>query len=274
MQLTYPGARYRPLGKQTEPNIGIPRLLIWHTMVGYLGSTENMFKAAGYSGTESHFGLGGRYDPDGLDGMLYQWQTLDHQADAQVAGNAYATSIECSDGGRWQEGFSAAQIESSIRLGTWWCQQTGNPATKATAWNGRGLGYHNMFEEWNPQAHSCPGPARAEQLESVIWPGIRARLAGGSVMATLDDDDIQKIQQGILYYPLTIKGEKVNPLTLLTRLYAGADADNVRLVALLAAVTAGDIDVNALADAIVAKLPADSGNAKALLDALAARLDQ
>ena len=275
MQLLYPRAQYRPLGTQTEPSIGVPRVLIWHTMSGYLGGTESMFRADGYSGTESTFGLGGRYDPSGLDGVLWQWQTLDHQADAQMSGNTYATSIECSDGARDGEPFTAKQIESSIALGVWWCQQTGRPATRATSWDGYGFGYHSLFRQWNPDSHDCPGDARVAQLVNIIWPGIRARLAGGkNIMTTLDDGDIQKIQQGILYYPLTIGAEKLNPLTLITRLYGASTREAAEFAEVLAAVAAGEVDVSALADAIVAKLPADTGTTKALLDALAARLVQ
>jgi hypothetical protein len=171
MQTIYPGALWRPLSDvQTEPGI-VPRQLIWHTMVGYLGSTENMFRKDGYWGTESTFGVGGKYD-GALDGVVYQWQSLDHQADAQFDANAWANSIENSDGGHWTEPFTEKQVEAHIRLGVWWCHQTGVAPVKAPAWNAPGFGYHAMFHEWNLEAHSCPGPARASQLENEIWPEI------------------------------------------------------------------------------------------------------
>lgn len=177
MQTIYPGALWRPLSdKQTETLIK-PRLLIWHTMVGYLKSTESMFRKDGYFGTESTFGIGGKYDGP-LDGVVYQWQRLDYSADAQFDANAFATSIENSDGGHWTEPFTDKQAEAHIKLGVWWCQQTGNPAVKADAWNGVGFGYHAMFHEWNLEAHSCPGPARASQLEKEIWPEIAHVLNG------------------------------------------------------------------------------------------------
>lgn len=130
-----------------------------------------MFRRDGYDGTESTFGLGGPYD-QGLDGAFYQWQSLTRQADAQGAGNAYATSIECSDGGVFTRPLSDKQIEASIQLGIWWCKQTGVAPKKITSWDGPGLGYHRMFKQWNPNGHECPGDVRAEQLEKVVWPAI------------------------------------------------------------------------------------------------------
>lgn len=176
MQTLYPGAKWRPLSDvQTEPLI-VPTQLIWHTMVGYLATTEAMFRKDGYTGVESTFGLGGKYD-GASDGTLYQWQSINHQADAQFAGNVRANSIECSDGGHWTEPLTDAQAEASILLGVWWCQQTGVKPAKCVAWDAPGFGYHRMFPEWNLKAHSCPGDARAAQLEQDIWPDIARRLA-------------------------------------------------------------------------------------------------
>jgi peptidoglycan hydrolase-like protein with peptidoglycan-binding domain len=173
----YPVAAWRPLSnQQTEPSIGTPRLLIWHTMVGYLKSTESMFRQGGYSGTESTWGLGGRWDGAGLDGAFWQWQRCDYQADAQFAGNAYANSIECSDGGDAAHPFSDKQIAASVALGVWWCRQTGHAPVPATAWNAAGFGYHRMFREWNQSNHDCPGNVRVRQLETEIWPEIAAQL--------------------------------------------------------------------------------------------------
>jgi hypothetical protein len=176
----YPVAQWRPLSDiNSEPTI-VPTQLVWHTMVGYLKSSETLFKRNGYDGVESTFGLGGKYD-GALDGVLYQWQLTTRQADAQAMGNARANSIECSDGGHWTEPFSDRQVEASIRLGVWWCRQTGVAPVKAPAWNAPGFGYHNMFPQWNPDGHACPGPARASQLEKEIWPEIAHVIRGGGV---------------------------------------------------------------------------------------------
>ena len=86
--LTYPAAVHKPLGPQTEPRMTGHDIVCLHTMAGYLSSTDRYFRAAngaGYIGTESHFGVGGRWGGDaraGLDGTVWQWQDLMHQADA------------------------------------------------------------------------------------------------------------------------------------------------------------------------------------------------
>lgn len=171
-------ALWRPLGNPTEePSIGRPRLLIWHTMVGYLQSTENMFLRNGFQGTESTFGLGGSWDGPKHDGELRQWQRLDRQADAQWDANVFGNSIECSDGGDPDRPFTAKQIETSIRLGVVWCQETGNPAAEAKVWNGQGFGFHSLFKQWNKSNHGCPNPTRIKQLRTIIWPEIARRVA-------------------------------------------------------------------------------------------------
>ncbi len=179
-------AAWRPLGNPTEePSIGIPRLLIWHTMVGYLRRTEELFKKNGFQGNESTFGLGGSWDGPELDGALWQWQRLDRQADAQWDANVFGTSVECSDGGDPDRPFTPLQVEKSIILGVEWCKETGNPAEPAKAWNGKGFGYHSMYNEWNKSRHSCPNPTRIKQLREVIWPEIARRIKSQTGGATV-----------------------------------------------------------------------------------------
>lgn len=175
MQLWYPGADKKPLGPQTEPSIGVPRILIFHTMSGYLAGTDSMFRAKGYDGTESHFGVGGSWDKD-LDGAVWQWQDMSHGADAQFAGNAYATSVETSDGAHDGVPWTAKQVAALVDLATWWCQQTGNPARLVVDPGEHGFGYHAQFEAWNRNGHDCPGAARVKQLRTVIIPEVARRL--------------------------------------------------------------------------------------------------
>lgn len=179
MQLWYPGAARKPLGAQTEPKIGTPRVLIFHTMSGYLAGTDSWFRRDGYAGTESHFGVGGSWDK-GLDGAVWQWQALDRQADAQYGGNAHATSVETSDGAKSGVPWTAKQLEALIDLGEWWCRQTGNPARLVASASGRGFGYHSQFAAWNRSGHVCPGAARVKQLKERVIPEVARRLASGS----------------------------------------------------------------------------------------------
>lgn len=170
---------WRPLGPETEPGI-TPTVLIFHTMVGFLKSTENMFKSGGYSGVESTWGLGGPWDGAEFDGALWQWQDIHHQADAQFAGNAYANSVETSDGGNATRPWSDKQVKTLIDLVVWWCKTTGNPCQLVSRPTDKGLGYHRQFEVWNTANHSCPGDARLKQLVEIVIPKARAILSGGN----------------------------------------------------------------------------------------------
>lgn len=181
MQLWYPGAEERPLSwPVTEPKIGTPRILVFHTMVGYLKPTEDMFKRSGYDGTESHWGLGGPWDKDSKgndrDGVLWQWTPINRQADAQHDGNAYCNSIETSDGGNPNRPWTPAMIRTMVNLCVWWCAQTGNPPQLVDRLSGKGFGYHRQFRAWNRRGHSCPGDVRREQLVKVVIPQVRDRV--------------------------------------------------------------------------------------------------
>lgn len=188
MENRYSKAAWRPLGNSMdEPEIGTPRVFIIHTMSGYLMGTDAFFRANGYGGTESHFGIGGNYDRPDLDGAVIQWQLLNRQADAQFAGNAYATSVETSDGAKINVRWSAKQMESIIQLGVWWCKQTGRPARLVNSPDESGFGYHSQFTAWNQNAHACPGSVRLVQYKTEVIPEIARRLAGG-------DDDMDKQQ--------------------------------------------------------------------------------
>ena len=178
MDLWYPGAQRRMLGTQTEPLIGIPRVLIFHTMVGHLAGTDAMFHRDGYTGTESHFGVGGPWEPGDLDGAVWQWQSLDRQADAQNAGNAYATSIETADGGKPERPWTDKQLAALVGLTTWWCRQTGAPARIVAGPGESGIGYHAQFQAWAPDGRPCPGPVRIKQLRDVVIPRVRAIITG------------------------------------------------------------------------------------------------
>lgn len=172
MDQWFPQATRKPLGVQTEPVI-VPRVFIIHTMVGFLKGTDGLFRKDGYTGVESTFGVGGPWDGDALDGAVWQWQALGRQADAQAAGNAYATSVETSDGGHAERPWSTAQVRALIMLGAWWVQQTGAPIQLVKTPTGKGFGFHRQFAVWNPNNHSCPGDVRLGQYLREVLPGIR-----------------------------------------------------------------------------------------------------
>ena len=146
-------------------------------MVGGLRSSDALFRREGYTGTESHFGVGGPWDGADLDGAVWQWQTLDRQADAQNAGNAYATSIETADGGEWTRPWSPKQIAALIKLGAWWCRQPGHRPRLVEDIAEAGVGDHAQFRAWAPDGRACPGQTRIRQLKEIIIPGVAGALA-------------------------------------------------------------------------------------------------
>lgn len=176
MATLYPLASYKPLGTQTQPRLINPTAIILHTMGGYLNGTDATFRNNGYAGDESHFGIGGPYDGGSLDGIVYQWQDLDYTADAQYSGNAYGISIETSDGARSNLPWSPNQVEAITSLVIWLCQKYKISPVLMTKETDNGIGYHQLFHDWNLNGHDCPGSVRVQQLIDVIIPAVEARI--------------------------------------------------------------------------------------------------
>lgn len=169
-------AKIRLLGPETEPKIGTPRVMIFHTMVGNLQGTDSMFHQGGFDGTEATWGVGGPWEGAAFDGLLYQWQLAGYQADAQFAGNAYADSVETADGGVPTHPWSSKQLATLIKLTVDWCKGTGNPCQLIAHETDHGLGYHSQWHDWNLDSHQCPGPVRIGQLRTIVIPKARAIL--------------------------------------------------------------------------------------------------
>lgn len=168
-------AQFRPLGPQTEPKIH-NKIFIFHTMGGNLRVVDRMFRVGGYDGTESTFGVGGRWSPEDHDGELFQWQKIGYQADAQFAGNLIADSVETADGGNPNNPWTTKQLDTLIKLTVDWCRSTKNPCRLVATPGGSGLGYHMQFEVWNEDHHGCPGQVRIGQLRQIVIPKAAAIL--------------------------------------------------------------------------------------------------
>ncbi len=184
-------------GKQgTQTNY----MSIVHTMVGYLNGTDSYFRRADI-GLESTFGVGGKYDPIDLDGAIYQWMKAWEKADAQSDANAYAISIETSDGGgeRYKELWSAKQAESIAQIDAAWCLYANQPAQLVARAHSslRGFGYHRQGidpyrgpndDRWSPDGGKvCPGFERSTQYINDVIPRVQRILAsvkngGGAVV--------------------------------------------------------------------------------------------
>lgn len=185
----------KPLGRQTESRLSSKDIICVHTMVGYLATTGAMFQQGGFTGTESHFGVGGKWGIDkekGLDGTVWQWQDTDYTADANLEGAHHVLSIETADNvPRRPEDILAwtpRQEVAIVNLIAELCVMYDIPPELIpdTKPHRRGLAYHaqgctpNIVsggERWSLSAGKvCPGPARIRQFKFVIVPAVRDKL--------------------------------------------------------------------------------------------------
>jgi hypothetical protein len=214
------GATWRSLGTQSEPKMSAHDIVCAHTMVGSLYGTDNYFAQSGYSGPESHFGVGGKWDADagrGLDGVVYQWQDTLYTADANLEGNPRVISWETADNAPQHasdiEPWTDRQLDALIR-GIAWCCDKASHAGCPSGWRcraegipavlipdtkpgRRGIGYHQQGcdpwrvsggEKWSDAyGKECPTSRRIEQLKTIVIPRVAAKLAG-----TEEEDDDMK----------------------------------------------------------------------------------
>lgn len=150
MAQRYPRGTWRPLGKQTQPRMKAHDIVCAHTMVGYLSSTDDYFRGEGFTGTESHYGVGGIWGGDksrGYDGHAFQWQDRSHTADANYEGSDRIISIETADNNpkfaRDLAPWTPAQVARLVDITAWECSLAAHsdcPSTwtcrRGVVWNG------------------------------------------------------------------------------------------------------------------------------------------
>ncbi len=203
----YPQAEYRPLAAEQGQPVLTPTIILLHTMVGNLTSTDRMFKANGWTGTESHFGIGGRWG-DGLDGVVYQWQDTGFRADANLGGNHRVISIETGDNAPKSasaiEPWTDKQLDAMVALIAWACRTHDIPAVAIPdSKPGRsGIGYHRLGidpwrvaggERWSTsRGKECPGTRRIAQV-----PGIISRVQLILSEDTVDQKDVDRIARAV-----------------------------------------------------------------------------
>jgi N-acetylmuramoyl-L-alanine amidase len=169
VETLYPGARVKLLPEAlTQPRI-TPRQIILHTNGGTNTATPAQlyaYLARADVTIESHFDVG-------TDGAVWQFMPIDRRADANLAANAWAVSIETQDNGGGAAGVAAtpwsrAQCASLVALLHWLGEVAGIPMQRARAYDAPGVGAHRDYPEWSASAHSCPGDARAAQVPMLI----------------------------------------------------------------------------------------------------------
>lgn len=164
----YPKARYRPVsGLANDPPI-IPIGVILHVRAGTGDSLFGYFNGPS-GGVESHTYLT-------FDGHWEQYRDTTREADAQGDGNSFIIdgkrygfiSVETEGGpnGTW----TPTQLDELVEFIRWAAAEHHFPLRKTPAWNRAGVGYHSLFDQWNHNAHTCPGPERIKQFNAVILP--------------------------------------------------------------------------------------------------------
>lgn len=215
----YPGAKWRPLGAQTERRMARHDVIVLHTMVGYLVSTDNYFRAsngAGYIGLESHFGVAGKWGSDlkagpPVDGEVWQWQDTAYEAQATGEANYRAVSIETADSAPGSPmdipPWTPAQCEGIARLLAWLSDVHDIPLTLIpdSRPGRRGVGYHRQGidpwrvsggETWSSSTGKrCPGDARIAQIPGILT---RARQIKAGVV---EQPPLEDGENGMLTEP-------------------------------------------------------------------------
>lgn len=218
------GATKKSLGKQTQPRMTHHDIICVHTMVGFLKSTYAMFAEHGFTGTESHVGIGGKWgsdQPAGLDGAVWQFQDTDFTADANLKGSWHVLSIETADNAPARPEqilpWTPKQQRSLVAVIVAWCQEYDIPPVLIpdTKPGRRGLAYHyqgvppNLVpggELWSEAGHVCPGPVRVRQFVNDIIPRVQVALA---LQKPSLEDDVKWTDR----VPLTAEDARVWNLT-------------------------------------------------------------
>jgi hypothetical protein len=181
----YPGAIRMELQPESDNQPAIrPTQFIVHSIVAPWTPQRTYEYWRDSTNLESHFGLG-------YDGSLGQYIGTETRADATGAANrradgSGAVSLESASNLEASDPWTAAQVESLIRLGVWLHEEHGIPLRICRTADDPGYGYHRLFTAWNPDGHSCPGDGRVKQFKEVVFPGIVARATG----QTTEEDDM------------------------------------------------------------------------------------
>lgn len=161
--------------KLIPPDANDPRIRarigILHVDAGNATSLYNLFlgnQRSGGSKVESHGFIR-------KDGHLEQYRDTAYQADANADGNDFALSFETQGYG---EGLWTPEQIARIKQVMLWARDVhGIPLRVVTSWNDPvgGWGFHRMFDQWNPNRHSCPGPDRVKQFYDALVPWMKAQ---------------------------------------------------------------------------------------------------
>ena len=137
----------------------------------------------------------------------------------------------------WLDGYGLPMLTRSAQLTAWLCTTFNIPPIQlgvSGLLDGRhGIcGHDAVSAAWHQTDHTDPGPGFpwAWYLNQV------SIFMNGATDVPLSDADVQKVQQGILYYDLG--PTMVNPLTVLTRLFSAVTEEGKDIKTLLSEIPA------------------------------------
>lgn len=161
--MMYQCAKWRPIPETRTQSSIKPRAVVLHTAVDGPGADSlHGYFAAAKTVVESHFFIQ-------RDGTIEQYVDTHRRADAQGDGNDFCISVETEDDGRpattpWNQ----LQIAAIRKLLVEAHRSDGIPLQLIDRWNGKGVGYHSQFPQWNKNAHACPGRLRQSQIPLIV----------------------------------------------------------------------------------------------------------
>lgn len=164
----WPTATYRKIpAADRQPKI-TPRAVILHS-AGGRGSLYQWW-LTNPRGLESHLWIA-------ENGTTEQYVPFNIRADANGQANSFAISIETESTKYATEPWTQAQVDRLIAVLDWVCRTYSIPRRLMTHPTDSGIAWHIQFGApgpWTGVAKSCPGPARIEQVKSVIVPRLQA----------------------------------------------------------------------------------------------------
>lgn len=165
--LWLPGAEHNPIPQTTSDPLITPVGAVFHIAVSEASSLKGVFSDG--RGIESTGYIR-------RDGSIEQYRPVNVECDAQSAGNSWfvngvrvgLTSWESQGMGPGE--WTPDQMDTIRFIINWHRTEWLCPGRVCPGPNMAGFGYHRLFDEWNPNRHSCPGDDRVKQFNNVLVP--------------------------------------------------------------------------------------------------------
>jgi N-acetyl-anhydromuramyl-L-alanine amidase AmpD len=159
--MLYPSAinKLLPDGVNHNKDGNSPRIFVVHIMVGYMAGTDTVFRNPNAEAS-AHFGVS-------RGGAVWQWVDTDDTAWHAFNANTYSIGVEHA--GFPSELLTDKQIKSSGELLAWAHKHYPNiDLWVNTRIQGSGIAYHEQYDAWNLDHHSCPGHLIEAQIHDIL----------------------------------------------------------------------------------------------------------